>query len=82
MKITKYASQHCVKCKLLEKMLKHMNIENIETIYIENVDTEEFGTVTAFTSGKNKNTAKNKRICAYNFLFTNFDLLVKFNIKL
>lgn len=41
MKITKYASQHCVKCKLLDKMLKHMNIENIETVYIEDVDTEE-----------------------------------------
>lgn len=37
MKITKYAGKNCVKCKLLDKILNHLKIQNVETIYIEDV---------------------------------------------
>lgn len=40
-KITKYASHTCVKCKILDKMLKQLNIEPDETIYTEDVDIDE-----------------------------------------
>ena len=40
-KITKYASHTCVKCKILDKMLKQLNIEPDETIYTEDVDINE-----------------------------------------
>lgn len=37
MKITKYAGKNCVKCKLLDKILNHLKIQDVETIYIEDV---------------------------------------------
>lgn len=37
MKITKYASQTCIKCKLLDRILKHMNLLDVETIMMEDV---------------------------------------------
>lgn len=40
-KITKYASHTCAKCKVLDKMLKQLNIEPDETIYMEDVDINE-----------------------------------------
>ena len=40
-KITKYASHTCVKCKILDKMLKQLNIEPDETKYTEDVDINE-----------------------------------------
>lgn len=41
MKITKYASQSCVKCRLLDKILSHLQINNYENIYLEDVGMEE-----------------------------------------
>lgn len=36
MKIVKYSGKNCVRCKLLDKILKHMNLEDVcETIYME-----------------------------------------------
>lgn len=37
MKITKYAGKNCVKCKLLDKILNHLKVQDVETIYIEDV---------------------------------------------
>lgn len=37
MKITKYSSQNCIKCKMLDKILNHLNIENIENVMLEDV---------------------------------------------
>ena len=41
MKITKYASHTCVKCKVLDKLLKQMGIEPDKIIYIEDMDPEK-----------------------------------------
>ena len=38
MKITKYAGHTCVRCKLLDKVLTHLKLDDIvETIYAEDV---------------------------------------------
>lgn len=41
MKITKYASQSCVKCKLLDKILNHLQIKEYENIYLEDIGMEQ-----------------------------------------
>ncbi len=40
MKITKYASQSCIKCKLLDRVLKHMGLTDVETIMLEDVGVD------------------------------------------
>lgn len=40
-KIIKYASRTCIKCRVLDKLLKEMGITPDETIFIEDVDTNE-----------------------------------------
>lgn len=38
MKITKYAGHTCVRCKLLDKVLTHLKLDDIvETIYAEDI---------------------------------------------
>lgn len=76
MKITKYASHTCVRCKVLDKLLKQMNIEPNETIYIEDVDPEKLARdgimslpTLIFENGENKKvlsgaiTSKNIKEC-------------------
>lgn len=42
MKITKYAGHTCVRCKLLDKVLKHLKLEDkVETIYAEDLGEEK-----------------------------------------
>lgn len=41
MKITKYAGKNCVKCKLLDKILNHLKIQDIETIYMEDIGEDK-----------------------------------------
>lgn len=63
MKITKYASHTCVRCKVLDKLLKQMGIEPDETIYTEDIDPEKLARegimslpTLIFEDGDNKKT--------------------------
>ena len=40
-KIIKYISQSCVKCKLLDKILKHLNIKDYEDLCLEDIGMEQ-----------------------------------------
>lgn len=43
MKIIKYSGKNCVRCKLLDKILKHMDLEKIcDTIYMEDEGEQSF----------------------------------------
>ena len=41
MKITKYAGKNCVKCKLLDKILNHLKLSDIETIFMEDIGEDK-----------------------------------------
>lgn len=46
--IKKYASHSCVKCKLLDKVLKHLNLlDKTETVYIEDLTEDELAQLNA-----------------------------------
>lgn len=41
MKITKYAERTCVRCKVLDRVLKNVELPcEVETIYVEDMDSE------------------------------------------
>lgn len=83
MEITKYSSHSCVRCKMLDKILKHMKLdEHVKTIYLEDVG-EEFFTQKDIHSLPTLIIEKdgNKKIFSGNILPQNItDTLVEFGI--